>query len=248
MKVLAISGYKRSGKDTAAAYLVENGYLRVSFADVLKDMVASEYGIPRNHCDDPEHKEAPILTLPVIPKDDFTLKVANMLFEEFRTENGSRAIEPYIDPSGAFLGVMGRDVAQLYWTPRALCILKGSINRAVDSGYWVNRTIDQINLLNKTQFKIDDNQDTNYTISSNGSKLEESKFVISDLRYRSEVEQLKQAFGKNLVTVRINRFEHPSSNDPSERDLDNHKFDITIENTGTLDDLYYKLDMEFLND
>jgi len=233
MKVLAISGYKRSGKDTAAAYLVENGYLRVSFADVLKDMVASEYDIPRSHCDDPEHKEAPILTLPVIPKDDFTFKVANMLFEELRTENGSRAIEPYIDPSGAFLGVMGRDVAQLYWTPRALCILKGSINRAVDSGYWVNRTIDNI---------------LNISLENDTRHIAENLFVISDLRYRSEVEQLKQAFGKNLVTVRINRFEHASSTDPSERDLDNHKFDITIENTGTLDELYYKLDMEFLND
>jgi hypothetical protein len=72
-------------------------------------------------------------------------------------------------------------------------------------------------------------------------------FVISDLRYRSEVEQLRQAFGKNLITVRINRFDSVNSTDPSERDLDNYKFDVTIDNVGTLEELYYKLDMEILN-
>jgi hypothetical protein len=227
MKVVAISGWKRSGKDTAAAYLVDNGFSRAAFADVLKDMVASEYGIPRSDCDDPDKKEAPILTLPVIPKDAFTLSVAHLLFKEFRTAGGHPAMEPYVDPSGTFLGVMGRDVAQLYWTPRALCILKGSINRAVDSSYWVGRTID--------------------TIKNNTSSLPQL-FVISDLRYRSEVEQLRQAFGKDLITVRINRFQDVNSTDPSERDLDNFKFDITIDNIGTLDELYYHLDMQVLNE
>jgi hypothetical protein len=230
MKVIAISGWKRSGKDTAAAYLVSNGYTRAAFADVLKDMVAAEYNIPRSHCDDPEYKESAILTLPVIPKDDFTLSMAKLLFKEFRTAGGHPAMEPYVDPSGAFLGVMGRDVAQLYWTPRALCILKGSVNRAVDSSYWVGRTIDNINSRKETQIST------------------KPLFVISDLRYRSEVEQLREAFGKDLITVRINRFQDVNSTDPSERDLDNYKFDITIENVGTLDELYYHLDMQVLNE
>jgi len=234
MKVVAISGWKRSGKDTAAAYLVDNGFSRAAFADVLKDMVASEYGIPRSDCDDPDKKEAPILTLPVIPKDAFTLSVAHLLFKEFRTAGGHPAIEPYVDPSGAFLGVMGRDIAQLYWTPRALCILKGSVNRAVDSSYWVGRTVDEIK--------------TTATDDFNNGNTGREGFVISDLRYRSEVEQLRQAFGKNLITVRINRFQDVNSTDPSERDLDNYKFDITIENVGTLDELYYHLDMQVLNE
>lgn len=234
MKVVAISGWKRSGKDTAAAYLVSNGFTRAAFADALKDMVAAEYGINRSHCDDPEFKEAPIMTMPVIPKDAFTLAIANLLFKEFRTAGGHPAMEPYIDPSGAFLGVMGRDVAQLYWTPRALCILKGSVNRAVDSAFWVGRTIHNIeDQMHPTPQRNPDIGDT---------------FVISDLRYRSEVEQLRQAFGKDLVTVRINRFQDVNSTDPSERDLDGYKFDLTIENVGTLDELYYHLDMQVLND
>jgi len=226
-------GWKRSGKDTCADYLWDNGYMRVSFAGVLKDMVATEYGIPRYDCDDPDKKEAPILTLPVIPKDAFTLSIANLLFKEFRTASGLPAMEPYVDPSGAFLGVMGRDVAQLYWTPRALCILKGSINRAVDSSYWVSKTIDNI---------------TNISLENETRHIRDNLFVISDLRYRSEVEQLRQQFGKDLVTVRVNRFQDVNSTDASERDLDNYKFDVVIENVGTLEELYHKIEMELLNE
>jgi hypothetical protein len=213
---------------------VDNGYTRAAFADVLKDMVANEYNIPRSHCDDPEFKEAPILTLPVIPKDDFTLMIAKMMYKEFRTEDGRPAMDFHVDPSGAFLGLItskgflteGVRPVQLYWTPRALCILKGSTNRAVDSSYWVGRTIENINSL----------------MDPGTEESDDHKFVISDLRYRSEVEQLRQAFGKDLITVRINRFDECQSTDPSERDLDNYKFDVVIENKSSLEDLYKQLE------
>lgn len=226
MKVVAISGWKRSGKDTAAEYLITNGFKRVAFADVLKDMVAEEYSIPRIYCDNPDFKEKALEQYPVTPKDDFSLAVAKLMFKEFRTLKGLPPSEYYIDPSGVFMGVMGRGVEQLYWTPRALCILKGSVNRSVDSSYWVGRAISQIDRARNSDKPL---------------------FVISDLRYRSEVEQLRQAFGKDLITVRVNRFDDCQSTDPSERDLDKYKFDITIENKSTLDDFYYKLDMEILN-
>lgn len=222
MKVIAISGWKRSGKDTAANLLISEGYERVAFADVLKDMVAQEYNIPREHCDDPNFKEAPILHLPVSPKDDFSLLIANFMFREFRSAGGSIAMEPYVDPSGAFLGVMGRDAAQLYWTPRALCILKGSVNRAVTSTFWTERAISQI----KRQGH-----------PSNGMR----GFVISDLRYQSEVDQLRAAFGKNLITVRVERFETSASTDPSERNLDNAKFDVVLTNKGSLQEFEQKV-------
>jgi hypothetical protein len=219
MKVIAISGYKRSGKDTSAEILVKyHNFMRVSFADILKDMVAKEYNIPREHCDDPKFKEAPIVHLPVTPKDDFSMMLCNYMVREFRDINGHMPIESYVDPSGAFLGIMGRSAAQLYWTPRALCILKGSTNRAVTSQFWTEQAINKINNeMHKT------------------SNLP-TGFVISDLRYRSEVEQLRLAFGKDLITVRINRVESTSL-DPSERDLDGHKFDVIIDNYGTIEDL-----------
>jgi hypothetical protein len=225
MKVIAISGYKRSGKDTSADILVKDyGFMRVAFADVLKDMVAKEYNIPREHLDDPKFKEAPIVHLPVTPKDDFSRMLCTFMVREFRDINGHMPSEAYIDPSGAFLGIMGRSAAQLYWTPRALCILKGSSNRAVTSQFWTEQAINKITRVM--------NSDVPGDICYG--------FVISDLRYRSEVEQLRLAFGKDLITVRVNRVDSASL-DPSERDLDGHKFDIVIDNTGTIEDLKLKL-------
>lgn len=225
-KVVAISGWAKSGKDTSADYLVSNGYQRVAFADILKEMVAEQYNIPLEYCHKQELKERPLEQYPVMPKDAFSLEIAKLLFNEFRTLGGKQAREPYVDPSGAFLGVMDRDAQQLYWTPRALCILEGSIKRSVDSGYWVGRAIQKID-----------------KAISKGHNV-----VVSDLRYRSEVAQLRQAFNKTLTTVRINRFDSTPSTDASENDLNNSKFDVTIENRGTLDDLIFKLDMEILNE
>lgn len=226
MKVIAISGWKRSGKDTTADELVKNhNFKRIGFADPLKDSVASEYGIPRSHCDDPEFKEKPILHLPLSPRDAFSLGAAKLVYKECRTEDGKTPFDHWIDPSGAFLGVVSygtafterETVAQLYWTPRALCILKGSINRTVRSDYWVKAAID----------KMKANPD--------------GSFVISDLRYKSELAQLKQAFGKDILTVRVNRFDDCNSQDASERDLDDGVFDVVIENRGTLEELLAKV-------
>lgn len=242
MKVIAISGWKRSGKDTIAGQLIqEHGFKRVAFADPLKDSVAKEYGIPREHCDDPAFKEAPILHLPLNPKDAFGRDAAKLIYKECRTEDGKIPFEYFIDPSGTFLGVVNYSTAftereqlgQLYWTPRALCILKGSINRMVRSDYWVKAAIDSI-------------KDSAATGTLNGQtgtfyKEGNGNFVISDLRYKSELNQLREAFGKNLVTVRVNRFDDCNSQDASERDLDNGIFDITIENRGTLEQLLAKV-------
>ncbi len=232
MKVVAISGWKRSGKDTAAEVLIKEGYKRVGFADPLKDMVAEEYSIPRSYCDDPKFKESPLMHLPVSPKDDFTLNLSTLLFKEFRTADGLPVPEYIIDGSGTFLGFMpnkgpfveGGKAVQLYWTPRALCILKGSVNRAVRSDYWVQAAIESIEI---DSSRLDDKQQTT--------------FVISDLRYQSEMSQLKEAFGDNLITVRINRFDTCQSTDASERDLDNGRFDVVIDNKGTIEEFLQKV-------
>lgn len=243
MKVIAISGYKRSGKDTAAEYLVDvHGFVRAAFADVLKDMVAEEYGVIRSHMDDPEYKERPIMHLPVTPKDDFTLGLARMLFTEFRTSAGLQALEPYEDPSGAFLGVMGRHVEQLYWTPRALCILKGSVNRAVATDYWVSRTISDITSQTTSNTGLRVTGNLSNVRAEVVKENEEKYFVISDLRYRSEINQLREAFGNDLITVRVDRFDTVNSTDPSEKDLDNTPHDVILSNKTDLKDFYASIE------
>lgn len=243
MKVIAISGWKRSGKDTTADELVKNhNFKRIGFADPLKDSVASEYGIPRSHCDDPEFKEKPILHLPLSPRDAFSLGAAKLVYKECRTEDGKTPFDHWIDPSGAFLGVVSygtafterETVAQLYWTPRALCILKGSINRTVRSDFWVKAAIDSI----KGNIVCHATRDP---IATAEREKQCNNFVISDLRYKSELAQLKQAFGKDILTVRVNRFDDCNSQDASERDLDDGVFDVVIENRGTLEELLAKV-------
>ena len=53
MKVIGFCGYAKSGKDTAAQVLIEEGWIRVAFADALKDdlfwlMQRHETGVSRD--------------------------------------------------------------------------------------------------------------------------------------------------------------------------------------------------------
>ena len=225
MKVITLSGYKGSGKDLMAKYLVDNyGYSRLAFADPLKDIIVQQYDIPREVLDNPSLKDEPLPYLPVIPKDTFSLDLAISLVAEFKTANGSTAITHNVDSSGTFLGVIrgkslfsqNEHLEQLYHTPRSLMILEGSIKRFVRSDYWVQTVIDEIQ--NPRNFY--------------------DKVVISDLRYISEVDQLKQTFGKDLTTIHINRFDSTNSKDSSENDLTSYKFNVSVNNRGTLEEFY----------
>lgn len=112
-----ISGWRNSGKDTAADHLVrKHGFIKLSFAGALKDMVAEQYGVPRHYFDDRELKEKALLQFPLHDKDGFTKQVNGIMCSEMAEHDGA-----------------------LYHTPRSLCILEGSIKRSVDPNYWVKR-------------------------------------------------------------------------------------------------------------
>jgi hypothetical protein len=113
---------------------------------------------------------------------------------------------------------------KLYWTPRALAILKGSTNRAVNSEFWT----------------------ADICSSALNSVLNQNcGVIITDLRYCSELVALKQAFGDSLKTVRINRFDVNPSSDPSENDLNSSVFDINIENKGSREEFISKIQSIF---
>lgn len=226
MKIIALSAWKQSGKDTVADYLIkEHGFIRFGFADVLKDMVAEQYDIPREYCDDVKFKEKALYKYPVAPKDKFSMKITEILQNEFRTLDGYSP--EFIDDKGQLtVRINGEEKHDFYWTPRALCILEGSIKRSVNSNYWVQRVVDKIRLA--------------ASINVTGDYL--GNYVISDLRYRSEVEALKTAFGNHLQVIRINRHSSINTTDPSERDLDDYNFANVLENKGSLEELYSKVD------
>ena len=237
MKLIAISGWKRSGKDTAGELLINSyGFSRINFAGPLKDKVAKDFNMTREEQDDQSLKEQPLMDYPVIPRDKFALNLVKFMYKEFRDAKGRIPLDLHVDASGAVMGVMeypgifakSEELAQLYWTRRAMQILEGSGKRTVDSNYWVKQAIATIDSLAASHKK---------TMGDFGN----DKFVITDLRYRSEVEPLRAAFGKDLITVRVNRFDSTESTDPSERDLDNYKFDVVIDNKGTLEEFLIKV-------
>lgn len=185
--VIAMSGWRKSGKDTVADFLVrEYGYRKLSFAAALKDMVSTTYKVPREYLDSQTHKEMPLHEYPAIPSDKFTAAIHDLLRGELS--------------SG-------------YWTPRALCILEGSIKRSVNSNYWVRSVANEI-------------------LGTRGN------YVISDMRYKSEADTLRILL-PSLITLRLDRFDSIDTQDPSERDLDDYKFDIVTGNRGTTEELYH---------
>ena len=120
LQVVAISGWKQSGKDTAADYLInEHGFRRFAFADVLKKMTAEQYDIPLNYCYDNDLKEKPLSMYPVVHNDKFTNLIHDFMDLEFRNLNVTL-------PDGSVESTK-------CWTPRALLILEGSVKRSVNS-------------------------------------------------------------------------------------------------------------------
>ena len=223
--IVCISGWKQNGKDMLASYLIENyGATKVSFADPLKDMVAEEYGIDRASLDDQDRKEKPLLNLPVSPTDDYSRMIAKFLAKEFRGVNGKVPDGFDLNTNqGIFgdpkIGIYTQDVC---WTPRALAILKGSTNRSVRSNFWVQKAIEKI-------------------------KNVDGMVVISDLRYKSEMNQIKEVFGEKALFLRVQRFETSPSSDPSERDLDDAEFDYYIDNRGSKESSFDQLELALID-
>lgn len=114
-KLVALSGWRGSGKDTVGDFLCrEYGFQKISFAASLKDLVSELYDVPRHYMDDREFKEAPLSKYPVINTDAFT---------------------------GTMQDLLKSELSSGFWTPRALCILEGSTKRSVYSNYWVSRAV-----------------------------------------------------------------------------------------------------------
>lgn len=196
--IVCLSAWKRSGKDSAADILVnEFKFSKVSFANVLKDMVAEQYGIPRESLDNQALKEQPLFQYPASPQDDFSKMVVKFMEKEMKPDGNGN----------------------LYWTPRGLAILEGSVKRSVTSTYWTSRALSLI--------KPGD------------------LAVIADLRYKSEVDQIRkyaESIGEKALIIRINRFDESPSTDPSERDMDDFKgFDVVVENRSTLEEFQDKI-------
>lgn len=74
IKIILVSGWSNAGKDTLADLFVENGdYIKLAYADTIKQNVSTQYNIPIEWCYDQEKKKS-------IIKDGKTLRY--LLIEE----------------------------------------------------------------------------------------------------------------------------------------------------------------------
>ena len=99
--------------------------------------------------------------------------------------------------------------------PKLLQFIGEGFRKLYGEDIWVNKLVEKINPDNDT--------------------------YVSDLRYPNEFQKLKDL---GFITVKINRPNRIIDRDPnhiSEIALDNYKFDYEIDNDGTLEDLYNKL-------
>jgi hypothetical protein len=217
--IIGLSGWRRSGKDTAGDFLRKHGFMRVAYADALKTNVANSYGLSPEHLTDQNLKEEPLLEYPAYVGDKGSLNITSAFMKELCTASGKKLgqydIMLYTDGC-AYHPVYGE---KLYWTPRALMIMEGTTKRAVHKDYWVMQAINKIDKMSES-FK---------------------GFYISDMRYKSEAESMKKEYGSEFVSVRINRFDDCPSTDASERDLDGYPFDYVIDNKGSLQEFEDKV-------
>lgn len=209
--LVLVSGHKYAGKDTAAKLLVkEYGFTRFAFADKLKDECSRCYNVPRKFFDDDDLKEAPLLGMKVVGFDEYATTVQHkFLYTHFSTMMRQ---SPPKDKLHLITrddeGVLRYKKVELYWTPRALAVHKGSSERTVNPNYWVNH-------LDKS---LEQNE----------------KVVVSDWRYTNEwkrSKELAEARGFTVKTIRIDDGKKATSNDPSETQLDTFEhFDEIFDN------------------
>lgn len=125
MKLWALSGWPKSGKDTLADFLVkQRGFVRISSGDALKQQVSRDHGIPLADLHDVERKDLPLLHRPVVSSDAFSNWVADFMKKEFRTKEGKP------NPQNGEM---------VYWTPRAIGSFEAFAKKAVDPAYWIGQ-------------------------------------------------------------------------------------------------------------
>ncbi|RLI62850.1 MAG: hypothetical protein DRO67_06785 [Candidatus Asgardarchaeum californiense] len=108
-----------------------------------------------------------------------------------------------------------------YWTPRTIMQSFGEFYRSIDKDYWVK------------------------ALDKHLKTVENEYVVITDLRYENECEYVKNNAG---LLIRISRKDKPlisNTSHSSETSLDNlpySYFDISINNDGSLSELYWAAD------
>ena len=247
--IIGISGHKQSGKDSVAKIIQsiisgdhlkgtlsviknnydipDSGWQIVKFADKLKDIVCLIIGCTREQLEDEEFKNTPL-------GEEWKNYSYNIAEGKTEFDEG----EPSV-------------IHEYFITPRMLLQRIGTdVCRNIHPNMWVNATMREYKAIDRRTFQ--DPDDSNIIMPN---------WIISDVRFPNEYDAIKE---RNGIVIRVNRLfsgqtkqltdtirtgnvsttaveiDH-SDPHPSETALDNHDFDYTIDNNGTIDDLIVKV-------
>lgn len=221
-----------AGKDEAAKVLVDNGFVSVAFADIMKRWCKELFGFTDEQLWGPSAERA---------KEDerYPRFPLNMMYAckevdgdrigEYRdTKDGREFVARFLTVRYALqkLGDWGRDCYPDIWANKALEIAKKILKKPHNCRYTPQEGLSYDN------------------ISYNGVPLigDRSGVVIPDCRFQNEFRRVKEEGG---YIIRVKRFvnEFPDKLDDShisERDIlawDDDQFDNVIKNNGTVEEL-----------
>lgn len=210
--IIAISGKKQSGKDTTAKILQFLAYVDQLHAQAKAQGETIE--LP-SYLEFLEFNDA--VKQPIQIKK-FAGKLKNIVAELLNCDISNLESEDFKNSKIEYLSTNDKII-----TPRFLLqylgtdVLRNSINEDI-----------HVNLL------------LNELKSSQNANI--LAFAITDLRFRNELDAIKKHGG---LTIRLNRNEAnkivSNSQHESETALDNAQFDITIDNNGTFEELFLKV-------
>lgn len=203
-----------------------NTFKNVKFADKLKDIVCLLIGCTREQLEDREFKEKELGE----EWDEFGIRFTYpddcknpKLYGGFATREEAIIFEKNERRSLQWTNDLKTSIERFSLTPRLLLQLLGTEcgRQIIHPNIWINSTF------------------TNYN--------EDSKWIISDVRFPNEAEAIKSKGG---ILIRINRpgFEDTGEH-KSETALDNYDgFDYVIENDSSIDDLIHKIHNILINE
>ena len=211
-KIIAISGKKQSGKDTTAKILQFLAYVDKLHAQAKAQGESIE--LPSYH----EFLELNDAVKQPIQVKKFAGKLKNIVAELLSCNVNDLESEDFKNSKIDYLSSEDKII-----TPRYLLQYLGTdvLRNSIHEDIHVNMLLNELKS------------------SQNANTL---AFIITDLRFPNELDAIKQLGG---VAIRINRNEVnkvvSTSLHESETALDNAEFDCTIDNNGTFEELFFKV-------
>lgn len=267
MNIVGITGQAGSGKDTVAdRFVEEHGYVKIALADPLKRLGREVFGFtdtqlwgPSEHRNAHDKRYDHYCRVRVGGKFNSTTQLNKIAHEcdpgwfaaakalQVYAEEWCESVLPEADPQTLFDWFVAMGSLYPRLSPRIMLQSLGTEwgRQVADEDIWVNCMI-------RTAKCVLDGEQYDRRVGLVGRDPRQPKprgVVVSDVRFQNELRVIP-ANGGRLIRVRrpdtdkdaqvIGIKSHAS--EMEQKSFKDKNFDVVIQNTGTLDDLYEKVD------